>query len=164
MKLLSHSFSKQVFSVSECAGIRMCDVDFEKRQFKVRRKGYGDKNQQPIDMSKSVYDALLAYYEVRKKIIPLAGHEEAFFLSLQRKRMSIAGIQRMVKKYALDLSASNDKISPHKLRASYATALYDETNDIYLVSAGLNHKSVDVTVQHYTAMDAERRKKAYTTL
>lgn len=157
-------FLKTGIRVSECAGIRMCDVDFEKRQFKVRRKGYSDKNQQPIDMSKSVYDALLAYYEVRKKIIPLAGHEEAFFLSLQRKRMSIAGIQRMVKKYALDLSASNDIISPHKLRASYATALYDETNDIYLVSAGLNHKSVDVTVQHYTAMDAERRKKAYTTL
>lgn len=94
-------FLKTGIRVSECAGIRMCDVDFEKRQFKVRRKGYSDKNQQPIDMSKSVYDALLAYYEVRKKIIPLAGHEEAFFLSLQRKRMSIAGIQRMVKKYAL---------------------------------------------------------------
>ena len=52
------------------------------------------------------------------------------------------------------------KITPHKLRSTYATNLYNETGDIYLVADVLGHTSVDTTRKHYADMTDARRKMA----
>ena len=52
------------------------------------------------------------------------------------------------------------KITPHKLRSTYGTALYKETGDIYLVADVLGHKDVNTTKKHYAAIEDERRRKA----
>ncbi len=49
-------------------------------------------------------------------------------------------VERLVKKYAS--TATVKKITPHKLRSTYGTALYRETGDIYLVADVLGHKNV----------------------
>ena len=54
----------------------------------------------------------------------------------------------------------NIKVTPHKLRRNYGTTLYEETNDIYLVSSSLNHKSIAVTTRFYTNMDEKHKKSA----
>ena len=65
----------------------------------------------------------------------------------------------MVKKYTSSVTP-NKKITPHKLRSSYGTALYRETGDIYLVADVLGHKDVNTTRKHYAAIDENRRKSA----
>lgn len=65
----------------------------------------------------------------------------------------------MVKKYARQI-APNKKITPHKLRSTYGTALYRETGDIYLVADVLGHNDVNTTKKHYAAIDEDRRRKA----
>ena len=65
----------------------------------------------------------------------------------------------MVKKYAKEITTAK-KITPHKLRSTYGTALYKETGDIYLVADVLGHKDVNTTKKHYAAMDEERRRRA----
>lgn len=52
------------------------------------------------------------------------------------------------------------KITPHKLRSTYGTALYQETGDIYLVADVLGHKDVNTTKKHYAALDDARRRQA----
>ena len=52
------------------------------------------------------------------------------------------------------------KITPHKLRSTYGTALYKETGDIYLVADVLGHKDVNTTKKHYAAIDENRRRQA----
>ena len=60
-----------------------------------------------------VADALENYIEADRKVItPLSGHEEALFLSTQRKRMGVQAIENMVKKYARQVTP-NKKITPH---------------------------------------------------
>ena len=54
------------------------------------------------------------------------------------------------------------KITPHKLRSTYGTTLYQETGDIYLVADVLGHKDVNTTKKHYAAMDDARRRQAAT--
>ena len=60
--------------------------------------------------------ALKDYLELsRNKITPLSGHENALFLSGQRKRISVDAIEKMVKKYSSAISVKT--ITPHKLRS-----------------------------------------------
>lgn len=51
------------------------------------------------------------------------------------------------------------KITPHKLRSTYGTRLYNETGDIYIVADVLGHKDVNTTKKHYAAITQENRKK-----
>lgn len=113
-----------------------------------------------IYFGEEVAKALLNYLNInRKSITTIAGHENALFLSTQRKRMGVQAVENMVKKYARQVTP-NKKITPHKLRSTYGTALYKETGDIYLVADVLGHKDVNTTKKHYAAIDDDRRKSA----
>lgn len=142
--------------VSELVGINMSDIDFNVNGFKITRKG---GNQVILYFGNEVRKALKEYIEVRKQIIPVAGNEDALFLSLQRKRMSIMSVQNLVKKYT-QMVTHLKNISPHKLRSTYGTNLYRETGDIYLVADVLGHKDVNTTKRHYAAIDDDKRRMA----
>lgn len=144
--------------VSECVGLDIEDVDFKNNGIKVTRKG---GNEMVIYFGEEVEKALKRYLEVRAGITPLAGHEHALFYSAQRKRMGVQAVENMVKKYSRQITTTK-KITPHKLRSTYGTALYQETGDIYLVADVLGHKDVNTTKKHYAALDDARRRQAAT--
>lgn len=142
--------------VSECVGLDINDVDFENNGIKIRRKGgyevvvyFGDE----------VREALLNYLDERGRLIPEEGHTNALFLSLQLKRLNVRSVENLVKKYASTITKLK-KITPHKLRSTYGTSLYQETGDIYLVADVLGHKDVNTTKKHYAAIEDSRRRSA----
>ena len=142
--------------VSECVGLDINDVDFDNNGIKIRRKGgyevivyFGDE----------VREALLDYLEERLQIVPVDGHANALFLSLQQKRLNVRSVENLVKKYAQTVTKLK-KITPHKLRSTYGTSLYRETGDIYLVADVLGHKDVNTTKKHYAAIEDSRRRSA----
>lgn len=143
--------------VSECVGMNINDVDFENNAFIVTRKG---GNQVVLYFPPEVAEALADYLEERKETEALPGNEDALFLSLQRKRITQRAVQNLVKKYAAVAAPLKPKISPHKLRSTYATNLYNATGDIYLVADVLGHSSVDTTRKHYADMTDARRRMA----
>ena len=143
--------------VSECVGLDIHDVDFKNNGIKVTRKG---GNEMVVYFGDEVRDALENYLETsRAATTPLPDHENALFLSTQRKRMGVQAVENMVKKYARQVTP-NKKITPHKLRSTYGTNLYKETGDIYLVADVLGHKDVNTTRKHYAAIDEDRRRQA----
>ena len=142
--------------VSECVGIDINDIDFKNSGIKIRRKGGYET---VVYFGDEVEQALLNYIEERKLIVPVSGHENALFLSLQKKRIGVRAVENLVKKYA-SLVTTLKKITPHKLRSTYGTTLYKETGDIYLVADVLGHKDVNTTKKHYAAIEDERRRKA----
>lgn len=142
--------------ISELVGIDIKDIDFERDQFVVTRKG---GNQERLSFGEEVENALLQYLSERNQITPLPGHEEALFLSIQKKRITVRAVENLVKKYA-KLSTPLKKITPHKLRSTYGTMLYQESGDIYLVADVLGHKDVNTTRKHYAAISEERRRTA----
>ena len=142
--------------VSECVGLDIEDVDFKNNGIKVTRKG---GNEMVVYFGPEVEKALKRYLEVRENIIPLEGHEHALFYSAQRRRIGVQAIENRVKKYSQQITTTK-KITPHKLRSTYGTALYQETGDIYLVADVLGHKDVNTTKKHYAAIDDARRRQA----
>ena len=142
--------------VSECVGLNISDIDFKNGGIRIYRKGGKEVT---VYFGTEVEDALLDYLEERDRIIPEQGHEDALFLSLQRRRMAVRSVENLVKKYA-KLVTPLKKITPHKLRSTYGTSLYRETGDIYLVASVLGHNDVNTTRKHYAAQEEERRRSA----
>lgn len=142
--------------VSECVGLDLQDLDFDVNGIKIKRKGGYEAI---IYFGDEVETALFDYLEQRSHIIPAAGHENALFLSLQNRRIAVRSVENLVKKYASRVTTLK-KITPHKLRSTYGTTLYKETNDIYLVADVLGHKDVNTTRRHYAALEDERRRRA----
>lgn len=142
--------------VSECVGLDVEDIDFHNNGIKVTRKG---GNEMVVYFGEEVERALKNYLTVREGITPVAGHEHALFYSTQRKRIGVQAVENLVKKYARQITTTK-KITPHKLRSTYGTALYQETGDIYLVADVLGHRDVNTTKKHYAAMDDARRRQA----
>lgn len=142
--------------VSECVGIDIKDIDFNVNGISVNRKG---NKTMIIYFGEEVERALKDYIEERKDIIPAPGHEDALFLSMQKKRIGVRAVQQLVKKYKEQVVPLK-KISPHKLRSTYGTTLYQETNDIYLVAAVLGHSDVNTTRKYYADMNDEYRRRA----
>jgi len=142
--------------VSECVGIDVNDLDFKNNGVKVRRKGGAEV---VVYFNDEVADALLDYLDVRNEMQAAEGHANALFLSMQKKRMSVRSVEKLVKKYA-SLVTTMKKITPHKLRSTFGTNLYQETGDIYLVADVLGHKDVNTTRRHYAAQADARRRQA----
>lgn len=142
--------------VSECVGLDIQDIDFDVCGIKIRRKGGYEA---VIYFGDEVETALLDYLEEREHTIPMEGHENALFLSMQNRRITVRAVENLVKKYASRVT-SLKKITPHKLRSTYGTNLYKETSDIYLVADVLGHKDVNTTRKHYAAQQDERRRQA----
>lgn len=142
--------------VSECVGLDVNNVDFRNNRILIRRKGgYEDV----VYFGDEVEAALKDYLDERLHIIPESGHENALFLSLQNKRLSVRSVEMLVKKYAGTVTTIK-KITPHKLRSTFGTNLYQETGDIYLVADILGHKDVNTTKKHYAAQNEDRKRQA----
>lgn len=139
--------------ISELVNINIEDIDFNKKQIKVIRKG-GREDFVYYNFSE---DFIKKYYEIRKNTTPRKGHEEAFFLSIQRRRITPRAVQLMIEKYAE--IQTNKKVTPHTFRRSFATNLYEETRDVYLV-ASLIGDTVGVTARHYTKLNEDLKRNA----
>ncbi|MBQ0060142.1 MAG: tyrosine-type recombinase/integrase, partial [Lachnospiraceae bacterium] len=142
--------------VSECVGLDVEDIDFKNNGIRIVRKG---GNEAIVYFGDEVEAALRTYLDRRAGITPCVGHEHALFYSTQRKRMTVRSVENLVEKYASQVTTTKH-ITPHKLRSSYGTALYQETGDIYLVADVLGHKDVNTTRRHYAAMSDQRRRQA----
>lgn len=140
--------------VSECVGINLEDIDFNVNGFKVTRKG---GNETILYFSNEVATALLCYLEEREQNKNIPQDEKALFLSIQNKRITVRAVEKLVKKYS-EASVPLKHITPHKLRSTYGTNLYRETNDIYIVADVLGHKDVNTTKKHYAAISEDARR------
>ncbi|MBR1742760.1 MAG: tyrosine-type recombinase/integrase [Lachnospiraceae bacterium] len=145
--------------VSECVGLDIEDIDFRDNRIRIMRKG---GKEEYVYFGEEVREALKNYIDIsREHIKPLPGHEHALFYSIQKRRISVQAVENLVTEYASQIT-SFKHITPHKLRSTYGTSLYRETNDIYLVADVLGHNDVNTTKKHYAALDDDKKRSAAT--
>lgn len=146
--------------ISELVGLNVNDFNFEDNSFVVTRKG---GNRMILYYSEEVKQALTTYLnfkiEKERKKDQFLEEDAPFFTSLQNKRINVRSVENIVKKYAKVITPLK-KITPHKLRSTFGTNLYNETNDIYVVAEVLGHKDVNTTKKHYAAISENTRRNA----
>ena len=140
--------------ISELVGLDNDSFDFKENSFVVTRKG---GNRAILYFSNEVKYALQEYIVEKSNDSKVPADEKAFFLSMQYKRINVRSVELLVKKYSKIVSPLK-KITPHKLRSTYGTRLYNSTGDIYIVADVLGHRDVNTTKKHYAAINEENRK------
>lgn len=137
--------------LSELQQLNISSFNFRRGEFKIYRKR-GKEVVMPIN--KTIEQVLKEYLEIdrkrNEKVKP--GHEDALFLSMQGRRLTLNAICKLVKKYtSIALGTSReDGYSPHKLRATAASSLIEYGFSIYDVKNLLDHDNV-TTTQLYAA-------------
>ena len=129
------------------------DVDFKNNQIKVTEKGDYDNY---IMFGDNLKQQLLFWIADRKKYFSECD-TNALCVSQCGKRLSPDMLAKLVTKYAK--GATDKHVTPHVMRHSCATNLYEQTGDIYLCAQQLNHKNVSTT-QRYAEISKEKRKAA----
>ncbi|MDY5576441.1 MAG: tyrosine-type recombinase/integrase [Lachnospiraceae bacterium] len=145
--------------VSECQGLDISDIEFDMRYLNIKRKGgFYDR----VYFNETVKQHLVEYLEHEHDHYlsddTLPEDKNALFLSNKGKRMSVDALEHLVEKYTLMILGKS--FSPHKLRATYGTVLYQKTGDIRLTADVLGHTSVTTTSKHYAAQTEQNKRKA----
>lgn len=140
--------------ISELVGLNNDDLNFNDNSFIVTRKG---GNKTILYFDDDVASALQRYIEYKDQTIDITGDTNALFISNNQNRITVRAVENLVNKYAKIVSPLK-KISPHKLRSTYGTALYKATGDIYIVADILGHKDVNTTRKHYAAISDDNRR------
>lgn len=119
--------------------------------------GKGNK-ERTIYLNDVCIKAIEDYLAARPEAQP--GHENALFLSNRKTRFTQRGVQHMVDKYLNEAGLAGKHYSPHKLRHTAATLMYQYGHvDIRALQEILGHESVSTT-QIYTHIDKEQLRDA----
>ncbi len=118
-----------------------------------------DKENKTTDypISIEVMKDLLAWFGQRRLTKGKRPNEPALFLSARGARLQAEGVREIFIRYKDAVPGKH--ITPHKLRASFATNLYNQTGDIRLVQEAMNHAKI-ATTELYIQSDGRNRKKA----
>ena len=84
---------------------------------------------------------------------------EALFVSARGRRLTGRSVQLGLKRY-LAAAGLDAKLTPHKLRHTFATHLLDQGADLRSVQELLGHAQL-TTTQIYTSVSVERLKRVY---
>ena len=139
--------------VSELTNLRLKDLSIDKKEAWVR-KGKGSK-----DRFFKISDFLIIDLE---KYISTLDENEEFLFPGKNKTLTPRNIQKIVIK-AAEKAKISKRVSPHKLRHSFATHLLDKGIDIRIIQELLGHADLSTT-QIYTHVSKEQLKKVQSPL
>jgi integrase/recombinase XerC len=141
--------------ISELCGLQAADVEWNEAIVRVRGKG---KKERLIPIGAPALEAIRAYWNTNQHE-PI-GTQPVFSLEDNADEAIYPRLVQLNLKKYLALAGLDPKLTPHKLRHSYATHLLDAGADLRSVQELLGHAHL-VTTQVYTHITTERLKKAY---
>ena len=137
--------------LSELVGLDENDINFQTKQLRVMGKG---SKERIIPLNDIVLESLREYLDKR----PITD-DPAVFLNKNKQRISGRGVQNIVKKYVQLAGLKQLKISPHKLRHTFATLLHLNDVDLLEIQKLMGHASISST-QIYTHTNMNKLESA----
>jgi integrase/recombinase XerC len=143
--------------LAELQGLDSKDLDRRRKQVRVMGKG---RKERIVPLTERTLQAFERYEPRRVEAIRSSGEDhDALLVNSRGGRLSRRSIQRNVREI-LETAASDQGLSVHSIRHSFATHLIDAGADLMAVKELLGHVSLSTT-QIYTHTSTERLKKVY---
>lgn len=143
---------KMGLRISAIVNINIEDINFNENYISVVEK---ENKKRKMPFGENMRALLKAWIKDRRRLYPDI-ETDALFVSRFRRRMSVDMARTLVKKYTKNVT--NKKITPHKLRASCAVAVYDQTKDIMVTKELLGHNSIDTTTRYVRASEDGKKE------
>ena len=137
--------------VSELVGMNIKDINFGRHGIKVYRKG---GNFDTVYMSDHAEEILQDYLQNARDSYKPDKSEQAVFLNRDGARMSVRSVEKLVKKYMnSSVPDKADRITPHKLRTTFAENMLQKTGDVEKVQKLMGHSSISSTMHYVTSTE-----------
>lgn len=139
--------------LGELVGLDLDDVDLDAKHLRVRAKG----NICQVKFLKTDLRSLLrAWLNERRRLA--SAEERALFLSNRGTRITPRQVARRLEDWLVRAGIAK-RLSPHGLRHTFATHLYDATSDLLVVQRALGHRDI-ATTEIYTHLVDSRLEEA----
>lgn len=138
--------------VSELCNLDLDDIHRDTLTILVTRKG---GKQEEVVMNESVRKAIDQYIDFERVCYDDANR--ALFLSSRHatgNRLTPRSVELIIEKYGATIG---EHVTPHTLRRTFGTKLYNQTGDPYLTATALGHKNIQTTVEFYASMEEKRK-------
>ena len=139
--------------ISAIVQIDVEDIDLNNNQIRITEKGDRDIY---VMIGENLKAQIISWLKDREKYFSHVD-SRALFVSQESNRLSTRTVKDLIEKYVI--GATDKKVTPHVMRHSCATNLYEQTGDIYLCAKQLNHKNVSTT-QRYAELSKTKQKMA----
>lgn len=141
--------------ISELCGLNADDIQWDEQLVRVRGKG---NKERLVPIGAPALAAIRSYWSMLS-FSPGPGLPVFYAANHRLSGIYPRLIQLRLKRY-LQAAGLDEKITPHKLRHSYATHMLDAGADLRSVQELLGHAHL-VTTQIYTHLTTDRLKRAY---
>jgi integrase/recombinase XerD len=142
--------------VSELVKLRLRDVNFDAGYLMAFGKG---RKERLVPLGESAVAAVRAYVETARVVFSGPQALDALFLTHHGGPMTRQGFWKLLGRYAV-VAAIRKRISPHKLRHSFATHLVERGADLRAVQAMLGHADIGTT-EIYTHLSRGHLRALY---
>jgi integrase/recombinase XerD len=142
--------------VSELIGLGVNDVDLESRVLVARGKG-GKERLVPLGAPAAA--AVKAWLATPRDRMLKGRRSKDLFVTPRGRRMTRQGFAKLLARYAR-AAGIRRRVSPHKLRHSFATHLLEGGADLRAVQAMLGHADV-ATTQIYTHVERSHAQRLH---
>jgi integrase/recombinase XerD len=142
--------------VSELCGLELNDVNLESRILVARGKG---SKERVVPVGAPAAEAVRAYLQTAREALLHGRRSKHLFVTPRGGPLTRQGFAKILDRCARGAGIRR-RISPHKLRHSFATHLLEGGADLRAVQAMLGHADVSTT-QIYTHVDRTHVRKLY---
>lgn len=142
---------------NELTKIQIQDINFKEKTIKIFGKG---SRERIVLFGSKALEKIESYFAYERKTI--INQTEPLFLNVHQQAISCRSIQRIIKKFQV-LLPSNQRISPHKIRHSFATHLLQRGADLRTIQELLGHTSL-ATTEKYVHVSIDQLKKICKTM
>lgn len=142
--------------LTELANIKISDIDFSNKRIKILGKG-----------SKERYvfyghncEAYLKKYLNDSRVKLLKEATDYLFLNHNGKKLSAGGIEYIINKIVRQSGVTNNHVTPHVFRHTFATHMLNGGSDLVTVQTLLGHANLSTT-SIYTHVSNEHLRNVY---
>jgi integrase/recombinase XerD len=142
--------------VSELVRLRMRDINFDAGYLMTLGKG---RKERLVPVGEAALAAVRAYVEGARAAAVGGRSVDTLFLTHHGRAMTRQGFWKLLGRYAV-AAGIRKRISPHKLRHSFATHLVERGADLRAVQAMLGHSDIGTT-EIYTHVSRGHLRSVY---
>jgi len=137
--------------ISELVGLDIQDIDFDNNKFQVKSKG---GKFEFIYMNNELIEQL-KFHINQQDYLP----NDPVFKSFTNQRINTKNVEEMVKQYS-KWAGITKQVTPHTLRKTFGTNIYNITKDVFLAQKLLRHKYTETTTKYYVDIDEDIKRNA----